>query len=226
MERFEEVLAFLPVRIRDSLYGDVNIKNMCKTRQLSEIRLRVNCPLILMFVKKEEVCNQIIITVKDIHQCLQFISDYSLYAHEDDVGKGFITLRGGHRAGLVGQAIIREGRVVNQNNIGFINIRVAYEVKGCADRVISFIEGDEGVEHTLIISPPACGKTTLLRDVIRQLSDGVYKGCYKVGVVDERSEIAACFNAAPQNDIGIRTDVINQVDKSTGMIMLLRSMAP
>lgn len=225
MERFEEVFRFLPARIRNALINDERVMNCCRGKGLNEIRLRVNQAVILMFGRSELFCNEIITMQEDIQQCLQFISDYSLYAHEEDVGNGFITLKGGHRAGLMGQGVIQNGKVVNQKNIGFINIRVAYEVKGCADNVMDFL-ADKDFENTLIISPPAKGKTTLLRDVIRQFSYG-YKGrSYKIGVVDERSEIAACFAGIPQNDVGPRTDVIYQVPKADGMIMLLRSMSP
>ncbi len=237
-----EILQFVSVRIRECLKNDVRLNRCCRMDRISEIRLRVNRPVIIMFGKKELVCTEAIVSMDDIRQSLQFISDYSLYAHEKDVGNGFITLKGGHRAGVTGQAIVNDGKIINQKNIGFINIRVAYEVKGCANPVMPFMLETGQLEHTLIISPPACGKTTLLRDVIRQLSDGVCvsvskgiyisetnggnKHIYKVGLVDERSEIAACYEGIPQNDIGQRTDVADQADKATGMMMLLRSMSP
>lgn len=225
-DKLDEILQFVSVRLRECLKNDVRLNRCCRMDKVSEIRLRVNRPVIIMFGKKELVCTKAIVSMDDIRQSLQFISDYSLYAHEKDVGNGFITLKGGHRAGVIGQAIVNDGKIINQKNIGFINIRVAYEVQGCANPVMPFILDTGQLEHTLIISPPACGKTTLLRDVIRQLSDGGDEHIYKVGLVDERSEIAACYEGIPQNDVGQRTDVADQADKAAGMMMLLRSMSP
>ncbi len=226
MDRFNEVLRFLPVRIRALVTYDKRLMGKCEKFKVSEVRLRVNRPVIFMFGKEEYVLEQVITDVSDIRQSLQFISDYSLYAHEEDVGNGFITLKGGHRAGVAGQAVTDKGVVINQKNIGFINIRVAHEVKGCADGIMSFLLKGGKVEHTLIVSAPGGGKTTLMRDVVRQLSYGIRGVAYKVGVVDERSEIAACFEGIPQNDVGPRTDVIDQIKKAEGMMLLLRSMSP
>ena len=108
-----------------------------------------------------------------------------------------------------------------------MNLRISHQVKGCADGVLPWLYGPEGPFHTLIISPPRCGKTTLLRDLIRQISDGCLglRGC-TVGVVDERSEIGGSYQGIPQNDVGIRTDVLDCCSKAEGMVMLLRSMAP
>ena len=111
--------------------------------------------------------------------------------------------------------------------ISFINIRLSHQIKGCADPVMPYIRQGSEIYHTLIISPPRRGKTTLLRDVIRQLSDGdrVYRGM-TVGVVDERSEIGACYMGIPQNELGIRTDILDCCPKVQGMLMLIRTMSP
>ena len=112
-------------------------------------------------------------------------------------------------------------------NISFINIRISHEVKGAADSVIPYMYKDEMLLNTLIISPPGCGKTTLLRDLIRQVSDGnSYGKGMTVGVVDERSELAGSFCGIPQNDLGMRTDVLDACPKKRGMLLLLRSMSP
>lgn len=121
----------------------------------------------------------------------------------------------------------------NLKNISFLNIRLAHEVKGCADIVLPYMRCQDRIHHTLLISPPRCGKTTLLRDLIRQLSDGEnnYDGM-NVGVVDERSEIGACYMGKPQNDLGCRTDVLDGLPESrrnddvstvNGSIRLLQS---
>ena len=108
-----------------------------------------------------------------------------------------------------------------------MNIRVSHEVLQCAQRILPYVIQEKEVLNTLIVSPPRCGKTTLLRDLVRQVSDGnsYIKGC-TVGVVDERSEIAGCYLGIPQNQVGIRTDILDACPKSKGMMMLVRSMAP
>ena len=129
--------------------------------------------------------------------------------------------------GVMGKAILEEDRVKNLQYISSVNLRMSHEILGCADRVLPFITKNRQVCHTLVISPPRCGKTTLIRDLIRQISDGnsYVKGC-TVGVVDERSEIGGCYLGIAQNDLGIRTDVLDCCPKAEGMIMLIRSMAP
>lgn len=111
--------------------------------------------------------------------------------------------------------------------ISSINIRVSHEVLDCANKIFPYITYNKQMYHTLIISPPRCGKTTLLRDVIRQISDGNrwIKGC-TVGVVDERSELGGCYLGVIQNNLGMRTDILDRCPKADGMIMLIRSMAP
>ena len=127
----------------------------------------------------------------------------------------------------MGKAVVEQGQLKLLKHIGFLNIRVAHEVKGCASRLLPhlYINGQWG--HTLLFSPPGCGKTTMLRDLIRLLSDGnAFCAGKKIGVVDERSELAACYMGNPQNDIGIRTDVLDCCPKSQGILLLLRSMSP
>ena len=171
-------------------------------------------------------------TREDIAQVLELISDYSIYAFEEELRSGYITIPGGHRIGLTGRASVVNRSVRALKNISGFNIRVSHQVIGCGEKVIERLlnagSPDRRLLNTLIISPPACGKTTLLRDLIRLLSDGkpgVFKGV-TVGVVDERSEIAGCYRGVPQNDVGIRTDVLDACPKAEGMSMLLRAMAP
>ncbi|GMQ64129.1 stage III sporulation protein AA [Vallitalea maricola] len=204
---------------------------------LQEIRLRVNKPLIIRIDNKEYFLNQdqlvtsskraYIITEKDLKDTMEFISNYSLYAFEDELRNGYITVDGGHRVGLAGKVVVENNRVKTIKNITCINIRISHEIKGCANKVIPYIFQENTIYHTLIISPPRCGKTTLLRDIVRQLSDGVSNNTgITIGVVDERSEIGGCYRGIPQNDVGIRTDILDGCPKTEGMLMLIRSMSP
>ena len=116
------------------------------------------------------------------------------------------------------------------DQISSLNIRISREVLGCSDKVLShIIRGKNQINNTLIISPPQCGKTTLIRDIVRNISNGIkvigFEG-KNVGIADERGEIAAMYKGIPQNDLGIRTDIIENIKKSVGMKMLIRSMAP
>lgn len=208
--------------------------------RLQEIRLRINAPLMVVYDNKEyfvttkselstHVGDAFAINKNEIRETMEYISNYSLYAFEDEIRQGFITIQGGHRVGIAGKVIIEENKIKSIKHISFINVRLSHQVKGCADLVIPYILSDDkkSINHTLIISPPRCGKTTLLRDIIRNLSngEGLTEGI-TVGVVDERSEIAACYMGIPQNELGIRTDILDCCPKAEGMLMLIRSMSP
>jgi stage III sporulation protein AA len=166
---------------------------------------------------------------EDIAKSLQLISRNSLYAFEQELQSGYITVSGGHRIGLAGQAIVDNGRLKALKNISSLNIRLAREQIGAADLVFPYIVSDGQIASTLIISPPRCGKTTLLRDLIRQISYGSPRHGFagaQVGLVDERSEIAGCCDGVPTVDLGPRVDVLDGCPKAVGLIMLVRSMAP
>ncbi|MDD2980464.1 MAG: stage III sporulation protein AA [Hespellia sp.] len=199
---------------------------------LQEIRLRIGQPLLILSRNQEMILpsrakEKHIVSKEEIRESLDYISHYSLYAYEHEMRQGFITIEGGHRVGLTGKAMIEENRVKNIQYISSINIRVSHEVIGCADQILPYITANKQVCHTLIISPPRCGKTTLIRDLVRQISDGneYVKGC-TVGVVDERSELGGCYMGVAQNQLGMRTDILDCCPKAEGMIMLIRSMAP
>ena len=206
---------------------------------LQEIRLRAGRPLLLSYQGQELALNcdgmlsghvekdACIVTGEEIAETLEYISGYSLYAFSEELKQGFLTVPGGHRVGLSGRIVMEGDTVSCIRHISFLNIRLAHQLRGCADLVLPYLFSEEGFCNTLIISPPGCGKTTLLRDIIRQLSDGSERQAgMTVGVVDERSEIAGSYLGVPQNDIGIRTDVLDCCPKRQGMMMLLRSMAP
>jgi stage III sporulation protein AA len=161
------------------------------------------------------------------------LTEHSLYSYEDQLKNGYIPLSGGHRVGLVGQTATRLGQVTHLKDISGFNIRIAREVIGCSRPLLRDIldHNQKTIHNTLIISPPQQGKTTLLRDFSRQISDGnwpkyVNWPSKKVGIVDERSEIAACIRGVPSFRVGTRTDVLDRCPKAEGMMMLIRSMSP
>lgn len=207
--------------------------------KLQEIRLGVGRPVRLKFAGEEKFLSSKglvselsgdawYITEKEIDEIVKNICRYSLYAFENEIRQGFLTVPGGHRVGMAGQVVLNEsGNIRNISHIRFLNIRISHEVLGAAEEVMPYLYEEDRVKNTLLISPPGCGKTTLLRDMIRQLSDGnAYGAGRQVGVVDERSEIAGSFMGVPQNNVGMRTDVLDGCPKVQGMMLLMRSMAP
>nr|MCR4943067.1 stage III sporulation protein AA [Clostridium sp.] len=170
----------------------------------------------------KEYILQYTVTREDLKYILQRISNYSLYACEEDIKQGFITIKGGHRIGLAGECVMDNGSVKTIRNISSLNIRISRQIIGCSKKLIRYIYNNGRVYNTMIISPPKCGKTTVLRDITRVLSNGGKK----ISVIDERSEIAACYMGVPQMDVGIRTDVLDNCLKSQGMIMAIRSLSP
>ena len=198
--------------------------------KLEEIRLRNNQNIILKFNNKEIMINYIV-NQNDILETLQNICENSIYSYQKEICQGYITIRGGHRVGITGSCVVENGKIININYISSLNFRIASQRIGCSNKVIEDIIDNENdnIYNTLIVSPPGCGKTTLLRDIIRNISNGIkvigFSG-KTVGVVDERGEIAAMYKGMPQNDVGIRTDVLDNIPKAIGMTMLIRSMSP
>ena len=201
--------------------------------KIYEIRLRVGRPLFYTYDGGEGFLTdhdgKYVVTREDLKETMEYISGYSLYSYEDEMRQGFLTVQGGHRVGVTGKVILDGNEIQGMKYISCINVRLAHEVVGCADQVMPYIRKKDWVAHTLIVSPPRGGKTTLLRDIIRQLSNGEEKKKMPgvtVGVVDERSELAGSYQGVPQNDLGMRTDVLDGCPKAHGMLMLLRSMSP
>ena len=218
-----ELLNYLSKEIQNILNIPVVLSKM---NQLEEIRLRVNKNLILKFNKDELITNYKV-KVKDILETLEKITESSIYTYEKQISQGFITLPGGHRVGIVGNAITDKSEVVNISFISGMNFRVAHQVKNCGNFVLEKIYSKGEFQNTLIVGSPGSGKTTLLRDLIRQISDGnIFSKGLNVCVVDERNEIASMYKGQEQTDLGIRTDVMAGIAKSIGIKLLIRSMAP
>lgn len=201
-----------------------------KNGKLEEIRLRGNKPLSLKFGQEHEIADYIV-SQQEILQAFEKICESSIYSYRKQICDGYITIKGGNRVGIVGSAVVDNGQVININYISSLNFRIASQRIGCSNKVIEDIidNQNDNIYNTLIVSPPGCGKTTLLRDIIRNISNGIkvigFRG-KTVGVVDERGEIAAMYKGIPQNDIGIRTDVIDNMPRPEAMRILVRSMAP
>jgi stage III sporulation protein AA len=222
MENTKEVLEILPPHIRNQ------IKDLQGLERLQELRLKVNKPMMLQ-MGNEEVITKYNVSIQDIKLILQHISKYSIYAYEEEIKQGYLTIKGGHRVGLCGSCVVEDNKIKTIKSLGSLNIRIGKEVEGCSNNLIPLILKGNNVLNTIIISPPRCGKTTLLRDIARNLSDGfkaVKLSGKKVCIIDERSEISGCYNAVPQMNVGLRTDVLDNCPKAEGIMMAIRSMSP
>ncbi|MGI6727809.1 MAG: stage III sporulation protein AA [Anaerovoracaceae bacterium] len=222
MKGFEQILAKLPTEIQSE------IKTLPGTiiKGIEEIRLKVGHPLVLSSNGKEyqligeKTCK---IDNSEMNNIFNSLLNHSAYAYQEELSKGYITIDGGHRVGICGRVIIENGKVKAIKNISSLNIRRSREIIGVSDQWIPYLLDENGrLLHTVIVSPPMCGKTTLLRDIIRNLSNlGM-----KVGVCDERSEIAGSFQGESSFNLGMRSDVLDGCPKEEGMIMLIRAMSP
>jgi stage III sporulation protein AA len=232
-----EVLDYLPRHIR------IIVRNLPDEilADIEEIRLRLAKPLCITGCNAEIILgtegkvppasnNAYIVSEDDLKSALQLICNFSMYSVEEELRNGFVTVSGGHRVGVCGRTVVENGKVKTLKDISYMNFRVAKQIIGASDKVVGYlIRSPDSIYNTLIISPPQCGKTTLLRDLVRKLSscgeDNLFSGM-KVSLIDERSEIAACSMGKARNDVGIRTDVLDGCPKAEGIIMMIRSMSP
>lgn len=218
----KDIMDILPNHIFQIILNSGDIKI------LQEIRIKVNVNLILIYGNRE-VLTSYILSFTDVNYAFQRISNYSVYAIDEDLRQGYITIRGGHRVGFCGTCVVSDNSITTIREIGSMNIRICREYKGCSNKILELIYCDKKVCNTIIISPPRCGKTTILRDIVRNISDGnkfIDVAGKRVCIIDERSEIAACYRGVPQLEVGIRTDVLDNCPKFYGIMMAIRSMAP
>ena len=199
--------------------------------QLEEIRLRAGRPLMVRSRQREIALGGYCVTPGDLQSVLLLITEYSLYARDEELKRGYLALPGGHRAGFTGRTVLEGSQVKLLRDISGINIRIAREIKGAGEPLLPslYCAKNRRVRHTLIVSAPQAGKTTILRDLARLFSNGdAAKGrpAFNVGIVDERSELAGCYLGEPQLDVGMRSDVLDGCPKAEGMMMLVRSMSP
>ncbi|WP_205317599.1 stage III sporulation protein AA [Oceanobacillus zhaokaii] len=218
----EEILRLFPPDIRQAVKEKVgNRWNI-----LQEIRIRIDKPMELSFDMKTEWIGNNRPNQQDGLFIVNQLSAFSLYRMEDELREGYITIEGGHRVGIAGKVNTLKGSVKAIQHITFFNIRIAKEKIGAAIALLPYIY-EQNYLNTLIIGPPQTGKTTLIRDITRVIASGWKKAeAKKVGVIDERSEIAASIRGVPQHDIGLRADVLDACPKAEGLMMMIRSMSP
>lgn len=230
-----EVLVYLPLQVKEAL---TNLSEE-KLSQLEEIRLRCGQALILKIADKEYCLDQnynliqktekgLKVDREDIYRTIASISENSIYAFEEDIQRGYITVPGGHRVGLAGKVILENKNIKLIKEFSSLSFRIARQVKNCAKKLLPHVcpVGKTPI-NTLIISPPRCGKTTILRDLVRLLALDYPEGRgINVVLIDERSEIAATYQGKAQMDIGNRTDVLDACPKALGMIMAVRALSP
>lgn len=219
----EYILKCLPTQLA-KLILEHNIQ------KLEEIRIRSNKPVILKLGQVEIVLNYII-TNNEIIGILQNICNNSIYTYQNQICNGFITLPGGNRVGIAGNVVVKDGQVSNISYIYSLNFRISHQINGASDNILKYVLDTENntIFNTLVVSPPGAGKTTIIRDLARRISNGINEINFRgidVSIIDERGEIAAMSKGIAFNDVGIRTDVLDNVPKSIGIRMAVRSMAP
>ena len=212
-----KILEYFPIEIGQLIQNNIEQFEM---NELEEIRIRVSKPIILKLANREKIINYKVST-QDILKILENITENSLYSYQKQICSGYISLKGGHRVGITGNVVMEDEKVININYIYSLNFRIAKQVLGAADYIKEKVIENNNIYNTLIVSPPGAGKTTILRDLIRQISKNK-----TIGVVDERGEIAAMYKNEPQNDMGLKVDILSNVSKDIGIRMLVRSMAP
>lgn len=187
---------------------------------IREIRLRSGQPV--QVIACEDKLLGVPISAEIVKKALFKLTDFSLYSKEQEMTEGFFTLKDGSRVGVCGKCILTDGRIRQMTHIGSVSIRIAHACEGCSDALMPLIISDGGLNPTLIFSSPGLGKTTLLRDIARNLSE---RG-FCVAVADERHEIASCIQGVPSVNIGPRTDVLDGCPKSIAIYQLIRAMSP
>ncbi len=205
--------------------------------ELKEIRLKKDKPLLLfmgdriLFLNKDSAVvkrpdiNTVIITKKELDDIFLSICEYSIHAFLDKISNGFVTIRGGHRVGLCGSAVCENSKVISVRDICSLNFRIARQILGVADEILYRCFFNK-LSSVLIVGMPSSGKTTLLKDIANALSSARLGSYIKVAVIDERGEIASCYQGVPQNDMGISSDIYDCFPKGEGMNMALRTMSP
>ena len=221
------ILKLLSSNIRNIVSKHLDLIN----NDAVEIRLRVNSPILIKSVKEDYFIEKNMkICKKDIDDTISIITKNSIHAFEKEIKNGYITVEGGHRIGLGGDCIYESDCFKGFKNITSLNIRIAREFPGCSKKYLKYlVASSKNIYNTLIVGPPLSGKTTIIRDISRNLSDGItnpyFQGC-DITLIDERGEISSVFNGIPQMYVGTRTDVLSYCMKKEGFFMSIRSLSP
>lgn len=219
---WEQAASVLPGTIRDGL----RVLEADKLDVLEEFRLRRGFPMTALLPEGEVELNGPPVGEEELRQVLENATQSSAHTALDRVCQGFVTLRGGHRVGLCGTVVKKDGRIVTLRELSSLSIRVAKPVAGLAEPLLPGLMEDGQFLSTLILAPPGAGKTTLLRDLVRALSDGETGAPLRVSVADERGEIAALWRGSPELYVGRHTDVLDGCAKAEGLSILIRGMNP
>lgn len=187
-----------------------------------ELRLRaMRAPSIVLGGDELPVLPEHAVSNAELQSVLEIATRASVHTYVDCIREGYVTAAGGCRVGLCGTVSTENGRIAAMRRLSSVCIRIPREKRGCADGIFPVLTAG-GFSSTLLLSPPGGGKTTLLRELVRLLSDGGAR----VALADERSEVAGTFEGAPGFDVGARTDVLTGAPKGEGVYLLLRAMAP
>lgn len=229
----QEVYQILPPLLQKACDSDEEL-----AQELTEIHFRIHQPVLCLSAEQEYAVSQqgrfcpmgakdsrkelFCISNSQMEAILDRAMQYSMYAYQGQLKNGYLILPGGNRLGVMGEAVYTPQAGCQFRNITFLTLRVRHEVKGCGQKIVTAFLKQPEWKNTLLVSPPGCGKTTLLRDMIRLLSDYGYR----ISLIDERGEVAACYQGVPQLDVGYRTSVLTGCTKSFGMELAIRSMAP
>ncbi len=215
--RYEEAAAVLPVRLRKAALA---LSEMDKAA-VEEIRLRAGRSMTVLLPEGERELD-ITVEAAELETLCDLATEFSRYAAAETLREGFVSVRGGFRIGLCGTAVMKDGINTNLKNLSSASIRVARACTGIADALLPQLVREGQFQSTLILSPPGGGKTTLLRDMVRGLSENGQR----IALIDERGEVAVMYQGEPQMDVGAHTDVLDACPKAVGIPMVLRGMNP
>lgn len=232
-ERFEKVILYLPPRIQPYF---MKLSEIMKN-EITEIRLRADKPIVLVcrsgcaFMTQSGkpsyivTDNMPVVLKSEISDTVNKLCGYSVYSHQNDLINGFLTIKGGHRVGVSGTAVVENGEITSVRDICSLNIRIAKEIFGCSSELLEkvFIKEPKNV---IISGPPMSGKTTILRDLIRHISDGFLDSYYKCAVIDERCELSGVSDNESCNNLGLNTDILSYYPKNDGIMLAVRTLSP
>ena len=222
MREFEQAAAVLPPELRQQALA----LPAQEREQAEELRLRCGWPMAAVFPEGEVPLGGRKLVTQDLELLLEIASRASVHAVLAQLREGYLTIEGGHRLGLCGTAVLENGQMRNLRSLSSVSIRIARQHPGAALPLLSDLMEGGRLCSTLIAAPPGMGKTTLLRDLVRCISDGDGTPPLRVGLADERGEVAALYGGVPQLRVGRRTDVIEGCPKAQGAMLLLRAMNP